>query len=40
MLTDTFEAGGHVGKFLVAALLNTGKHAINAITPPDNTSET
>jgi hypothetical protein len=39
MLTDTYEAGGHVDKFLVEAFPNTGKYAINAITPSDSTNE-
>lgn len=37
-MTDILQAGGNVGKFIVEALLKTGKHTVTAITRSDSTS--
>jgi hypothetical protein len=34
-----YQASGHVGKFIVEALLETGKHTVTAITRADSTNE-
>ena len=38
-VTNTQEAGGNLGKYLVEALVKTGKHQVTALTRADSTSK-